>query len=854
MYHVFFFFIVFFFYIFYFCFFFFNDTATTEIYTLSLHDALPIWDITGRKKAEEALRESEQKLKSIIDNTTNVIYMKDVHGKFLLINKQYEKLFHVTNEEIIGKTDYDIFPEDKADAFRKNDRYVLKDLSVLQIEELVPQEDGIHTYLSIKFPLLDSGKPFAVCGISTDITERKRVENIIRTQRDLGVALGSVTGFDERLRLCIEAMLNVSKMDCGGVYLVDKTSGALDLVFHKGLPPDFVRSALHYDSDSDSARLVMAGKPIYTQHQQLGVPLNESRKSEGLCAIAILPIRHRNQVIGCFNVASHTLEEVPDFARDALETITAQIGNAVARLLAEKTLRESEARLNEAQRVGHVGSWELDIKTHELWWSDETYHMFGFEKGEFGNTMEAFFKTIHPDDQPLMQKVTEAAWYDKKPFDVDHRIILPSGEIRTVHEQAEVTYDDADQPVRMVGTVQDISERKKTEEERINLEEQLIQSQKMESMGRLAEAVAHELNQVLTGLVTYPDILLLDMEKDDPLREKIENIKKSGQTAAAIVEDLLSIARGGVADTEALNINNIIIDYTDSPEIKQIKKYNPDVIFNTELDPFLLNIISSEVQILKILHNLTNNAVEAMLNDGRVLISTVNKNIEKPVKGYEYVPKGEYVLLCVSDTGIGIPEVDIKKIFEPYYTKKVLGRTGSGIGLTVVWNIVKEHNGFIDVISEVGNGTVFHIYFPVTEDKIVKNDKIFRMEEYIGNGETVLIIDDEENQREIVINLLKKLNYSPAAVSSGEEAIEYLKINKVDLLMLDMLLGEGMDGLDTYKKIRKICHNQKVIIISGFSASDNIKEAQKLGAGEFVKKHITVEEIGMVIKKELDKQ
>ncbi|MFC1564341.1 PAS domain S-box protein [candidate division KSB1 bacterium] len=392
---------------------------------------------------------------------------------------------------------------------------------------------------------------------------------------------------------------------------------------------------------------------------------------------------------------------------------------------------------------------------------------------------------------------------------------------------------------------------KKAEQMVKELEEQYIRAQKMESMGKLAGAVAHDLNHILTGLVTYPDLMLLDMQKDDPFREKIVNIKKSGQRAAAVVEDLLNIARGGMTVSEIMSLNELIKDYLNSPEIKQIKRNNPGFNVRTRLESGLRNISCSKIQIIKILNNLIINAADATPEGGALLISTENRFINKTIKQFEEIPPGEYVLLTISDKGIGIPRNDIPKIFEPYYTKKVLGRSGSGIGLTVVWNIVKDHEGYINVESELGEGTDFHIYLPVSEGEIEIKKKKKDFEEYMGDGESILIIDDEESLRRNGINILKIFNYSPTACSSGEEAIDYLKNNKADLILLDMLLGKGMDGLETFKEIVKMYPGQKVIIVSGYSASSKIQEVQRLGAGQFVKKPFTIEELGNAVKKEL---
>ncbi len=483
----------------------------------------------------------------------------------------------------------------------------------------------------------------------------------------------------------------------------------------------------------------------------------------------------------------------------------------------------------------------------------------GIKVGQFSYYVPHTMKEIVDDDATIFgegpEPVDEEIWHPEDNLfvrmnDKEGRLIG----VISVDECKSGRKPDAEtvRPLEVFSSIiSQIILHKKAEQKVKLLEEQYIRAQKMESMGKLAGAVAHDLNHILTGLVTYPDLLLLDMPQDNPLRDKIINIKKSGQRAAAVVEDLLNIARGGMTVSEILNLNEMIEEFLNSTEIRQLKRANPGIVIDTQFDHMLKTVSCSKIQIIKILNNLIINAVDAMPDGGRLLISTVNASIDETIKKFEEIYPGEYVQLSISDTGIGIPEEDIPKIFEPYYTKKVLGRSGSGIGLTVVWNIVKDHDGYIDVESEEGGGTDFYIYLPMTMGQVEKLELKQSFDEYNGNGESVLIVDDEESLRRNGSNILKIFNYQPAACASGEDAIEYLKRNKTDLILLDMLLGKGMDGLETFKEIKKINPDQKVIIVSGYSASSKIQEAQKLGAGQFVKKPFTIEELGIAVKKEL---
>lgn len=213
--------------------------------------------------------------------------------------------------------------------------------------------------------------------------------------------------------------------------------------------------------------------------------------------------------------------------------------------------------------------------------------------------------------------------------------------------------------------------------------------------------------------------------------------------------------------------------------------------------------------------------------------------------------EGDYVVLSVSDTGVGISAEDRKRIFEPFYTKKVMGRSGTGLGMAVVWGTVKDHKGYIDIQSIEGKGTTFTLYFPATRKGLAKEKSLPSVEDYMGKGESVLVVDDVDEQREVGSRILKKLGYSVTSVSSGEEAVDYMKTNSADILILDMIMEPGIDGCETYKRILECHPGQKAIIVSGFSETDRVKEAQRLGAGAYIKKPFLLEKIGLAVRKEL---
>ena len=407
---------------------------------------------------------------------------------------------------------------------------------------------------------------------------------------------------------------------------------------------------------------------------------------------------------------------------------------------------------------------------------------------------------------------------------------------------------------RLLAAVRDITDRKRGEEESRRLQERLQRAEKMEALGTLAGGVAHDLNNVLGVLVGYSELMMMDIPEGNPQRLHAANIWQAGQRAAAIIQDLLTLARRGVPVSEIVNLNRVIANFLELPEFDRIKAYHNRVDFQVDLDPELLNIQGSPIHLSKTVMNLVSNAAEAVAGPGVVTIKTENRYIDQPIPGYEETREGEYVVLRVADTGMGISATDLERIFEPFYTKKVMGRSGTGLGLAVVWGTVKDHNGYVDVHSEEGKGSDFILYFPVTREVPADQSALPPRSEYLGRGESLLVVDDVREQRDLAAAMLSSLGYRVETVASGEEAIEHLKTRPADLLVLDMIMDPGLDGLDTYQQILKGRPGQRAVIVSGFSETDRVRQAQALGAGAYIRKPYLLEKIGMAVRKELDRQ
>lgn len=371
------------------------------------------------------------------------------------------------------------------------------------------------------------------------------------------------------------------------------------------------------------------------------------------------------------------------------------------------------------------------------------------------------------------------------------------------------------------------------------MKEKLHRSMKMEAVGLMAGGVAHDLNNILSGIISYPELLLLKLPKDNELRPSIQAIHDAGLRAAEVVADMLTVTRGTAASREIIDMNDLIRDLIDSPECRDIAQGHDGLLCEKKFEPELLSINASPIHIHKSLMNLLFNGAEAMEFKGTMTMTTRNEYIEQPVSADSIMPAGEYVVVSVADTGPGITKTDMGHIFEPFYSKKVMGKSGTGLGLTIVWNTMQDHNGEVLVNSDE-NGTTFTLYFPATRTPVIcKNEPHKTLTQ--GQGQRILVVDDEPIQRDIATQLLTSLNYTAITAPSGEEGLNILKEHDdIELVLLDMLMEPGINGRQTLEKMLEIKPDLKAIIASGFSKSSEVKKALEIGSTIFIRKPYTM--------------
>jgi len=561
------------------------------------------------------------------------------------------------------------------------------------------------------------------------------------------------------------------------------------------------------------------------------------------------------------------------FARDVTERRRVEQAQAVL-------LRVSEA-------ANHVGSLEellriaqqqlgflIDTKNFYVALYDADDDLYTFPYGVDEHDDEDF------SPQPLFGSLTDYVRRLGEPLLVDdaiHRQLVARGEARMIgtpspiwlgvplrtatgtigvlvvqnyHDAGVYTQADVDWLMSIADPIARVIERLHAEDQQRHLKEELERAERMKSLAVLAGGVAHDLNNMLGPLVGYPELILTKLPEDSSIRKQVVRIGNAAREAADVVQDLLTLARRGRYEMAPTDLNTIVEGYLDTPGFAQIAESKPGISITTSLDRTIGKTMGSPPHLSKVIMNLVVNAFDAMSDTGEMKIATSQHHLEKLMGGFEAIRPGDYIVLSVQDTGTGIEPADIDKIFEPYYSKKTLGLSGSGLGLSVVYGVVKDHKGYYDVFSEVGRGTKFVLYFPAT---VVDSRTPELATSNLKGQESILVVDDDRNQREMAVELLSTLGYRVDTAENGRAAVAYLGRQSVDIVILDMIMERDFDGLDTYREMLKLRPEQKAIVVSGYSSTERVLEMQRLGAGQYVRKPYTRQVLASAVRAELDR-
>ncbi len=780
------------------------------------------------ENANRKLASSEQQYRLLAENATDVIWVFSLSTNRLeYISPSVERIRGFPAEEALAQTPEQSLSPDSLKSLR---RYLEEELARdgqagvdpqrsrrLEVEHSLAGGGYAWAEMIVSFIRNHEGKPVAIMGVTRDISERKQAEAELaqseKKYRDLFehgmdlLCLHDMNGTLLETNIPFKEEYGWLKTDLEGLnvreFIPDRYKRQFD---------DYMAHILRFGSAQGLLRgVTKSGREVIFEYKNRLI-----RDEEG----------NPHYVLGA--------------ARDVTE-----------RVQAEKALKISEEKYREIVQYAPAGIYEFDLeKMKFISANDVMCDYSGYTKEEF--------LALHPYDllnaesRKKMDLLVEEVFQGRKdPPATEYQVKVKNGREFWVLSNTKFFFEDG-VPKRAMAVVHDLTQIRRAEAEKRELEIKLHNAQKLESLGRLAGGVAHDLNNILSGIVTYPELLLLDLPPDSPLQGPLQTIKRSGEKAAGIVQDLLTLARRGVATKKAIDLNRIVEEFMTSPEYWNITASQNNLEVDIHIAEQTLHVTGSEVHISKSLMNLVSNAVDAMPNGGRLTISTGDCYIDKPLQGFEVIPKGEFCTLEVADTGFGISHTDLQHIFEPFYTKKTMGRSGTGLGMSVVWGTLKDHEGYIDIETQEGRGTTFVLYFPASRLRLEASVPA-HIDDYLGKGESILVIDDATEQRELTTEMLKRLGYWADSASSGEEAVRLIRKRTYDLLILDMIMPDGMNGQETYRQIININPRQKAVIASGYAETDQVHETQRLGAGAYVKKPYTLEQIGLAVRSELDK-
>ncbi len=730
-------------------------------------------DITARKRAEEALKESNTRLQQLIQTIPDLVIFKDVAGRHVLVNRAVEEVTGHAKDEIQGKTVEELLPPGLAATCRKADEEAMKQRELLHSEERLVRKDGTELYLdTVKAPMVDDrNNVIGLIAISRDITGRKRAEEALKRSRDL------LAKAEEIARLgSWEWDIATNKAEWSDeVYRLYGMEKGKDVptyeVVLNTLHPDFREK---FTMDIESA--LMRGQPFdgeYCLVRPDGTLRFTRSKGEVIRDSAGRPVR----MVGVVqDITDQKQAEL--MVRNILETVDEGF------IIIDRDYRILSANRAYAQQAGRSVNEIIGKKCHEM------SHGYFMPCHEFGETcaVRQVFETGEPHTA-LHTHHNE----DKEPIYVETK--------------AFPMRDAAGRVTAAIEIVNNITEQKK-------LEDQLRHAQKMEAVGLLAGGIAHDFNNILTAIIGYGNLLEMRYPEDDPHRQYVDQILAAAARAANLTQSLLAFSRKQVINPRPLDLNDSIV------RIEKLlhRVIGEDVDLRTELQPGALMVMADSGQMEQVLMNLATNARDAMPEGGVLTIRTGTMTMDQEFRrDHGFGADGAYATVAVSDTGNGMDERTRARIFEPFFTTKELGR-GTGLGLAIVYGAMKQNKGYVIATSEPGKGACFTLYFPRIETPAARELTQRTIgTEHRGTG-VILLAEDDAALRKLLSMMLKEFGYTVIEAVDGEDAVGTFARHRgqVDLLVLDVIMPRK-NGKEAYEAIKQIQPAIKTLFISGYN-------------------------------------
>ncbi len=514
-------------------------------------------------------------------------------------------------------------------------------------------------------------------------------------------------------------------------------------------------------------------------------------------------------------------------------------------LAGRDALKASEERLRLAQEATRDGIWDYDLATERVYFSPRWYRMLSYEPDEFPASYEAWASLVHEGDRKGAEMEVRKAIASHEAFSIEFRMIAKDGNWRWIQSRGKaVAWDSAGNAVRLAGAHSDLTERKEAEKEKASLEAKLVQSQKMEAVGLLAGGIAHDFNNMLSVVVGNTELAMLKLDRDNPLYRNLNRIHGAAHRSGELVRQLLAFARKQTTHPKVLNVNATV-----SAMLKMLKRLigeDIDLVWKPRAE--LEKIRIDPGQIDQVLVNLMINARDAIAGVGKITIETDGVVFDKAYcDSHPGFTPGRFVLLAFSDDGCGMDDATMKKAFDPFFTTKAVGR-GTGLGLSTVYGIVKQNEGFINVYSEVGKGTTFRIYLPAIDTPETATDTKPVEPIPAGTG-TILMVEDDGSILELGQTVLEQLGYNVLATGTPEQAIELVRgcNGKIDLLITDVVMPQ-MNGRELANRLGRFVPGLKTLYMSGYTANV-IAHHGVLDPGiNFLQKPFSIQEIAVKVR------
>jgi PAS domain S-box-containing protein len=521
-----------------------------------------------------------------------------------------------------------------------------------------------------------------------------------------------------------------------------------------------------------------------------------------------------------------------------------------ARRHAEETLAESRALLAAAEELTHVGSWALDLGSDVLTLSDELFRIIGLAPQSETITTDSLSARVHPEDREAVRLAFRRLQENGDAPPVECRIIRPDGSERVIQARGRGQRDASGRIARLIGSAQDVTDRREAESEHQRLEEQLRQSQKMEAIGQLAGGVAHDFNNLLTLIKAYSGLVADQLDEGSAIKSDVVEIQRAAGRAASLTQQLLAFSRKQILQPRVLDLNRVSRDL--EPMLRPLIGDNIQIV--TKPGASLGRVKADPGQIEQVLINLSLNARDAMPSGGTLTIETANVELDEAYHGrHAVIAPGPYVLLAVSDTGVGMDEDTRSRVFEPFFTTKPVGK-GTGLGLSTVYGIVKQSSGYIWVYSEPQRGTTFKIYLPrLVADEIGATTAEHPAVVPESGSETVLLAEDEPAVRSLARRILERYGYTVLEARDGKDALRVAEHYRqpIQLLVTDMMMPE-LSGRDVWTALSAKRSDLRVLYMSGYTNDDMMRRGFLDAGAAFLQKPFTETDLARAARTVLD--